>query len=79
MAILESDGMNMGQALLTKHFFSAGGKNVLNAFISRMQIGDIVLSCFTERTIDAIGRSEGEYECNRNLMIIAVCEKLNGL
>ena len=39
-----------------------GGKNVLNAFIYKMQIGDIVLSCYSASTIDAIGVVTGEYE-----------------
>ena len=38
------------------------GANVLNAFINTMQIGDIVLSCYTNKTIDAIGVVEGDYE-----------------
>lgn len=31
------------------------GKSVLEAFYSKMQIGDIVLSCYSSKTIDAIG------------------------
>ena len=31
--------------------FDDGGKNVLNAFINGMRIGDIVLSCFNNREI----------------------------
>ena len=36
-------------------FSAYGGKNPLNAFINRMQIGDVVLSCYSASTIDAIG------------------------
>ena len=43
-------------------FSSAGGKKVLDAFIYKMQIGDIVLSCFSTTTIDAIGVITGDYE-----------------
>lgn len=43
-------------------FSVAGGRNVLNAFINKMQIGDIVLSCYTASTIDAIGVITGDYE-----------------
>lgn len=43
-------------------FSSTGGKNVLDTFIYKMQIGDIVLSCFSSRTIDAIGIVTGDYE-----------------
>ena len=43
-------------------FFEYGGKNPLNAFINRMQIGDVVLSCYSASTIDAIGVITGDYE-----------------
>ena len=43
-------------------FGERGGGNVLNAFYNRMQIGDIVLSCYSSRTIDAIGVVTGEPE-----------------
>ena len=39
-----------------------GGRDVLNAFISKMSIGDIIFSCYSSRTIDAIGVVTGEYE-----------------
>ena len=39
-----------------------GGKNPINAFINRMRIGDIVLSCYSASTIDAIGVITGDYE-----------------
>lgn len=39
-----------------------GGKTVLNAFLSRMQPGDIILSCYTAHSIDAIGVVTGEPE-----------------
>lgn len=44
-----------------------GGKNVLNAFINTMRVGDIVLSCYTNTTIDAIGIVTGEYKYNDRL------------
>lgn len=43
-------------------FSEFGGRNVLNAFISQMKIGDIVFSCYSSSTIDAIGIVTGEYE-----------------
>ena len=43
-------------------FSEQGGKKVLNAFISRMKIGDIIFSCYSSTTIDAIGVVTGEYE-----------------
>lgn len=44
-----------------KHF-EYGGSKVLNSFINKMQIGDIVMSCYSERVVDAIGVVTGEYE-----------------
>ena len=37
-------------------------KKPINAFINRMRIGDIVLSCYSATTIDAIGVVTGDYE-----------------
>lgn len=42
--------------------FTDGGKNVLNAFINDMRVGDIVLSCYTNTTIDGVGVVKGDYE-----------------
>ncbi|MBP3833578.1 MAG: AAA family ATPase [Bacteroidaceae bacterium] len=42
--------------------FSDGGKNVLRAFQSSMQIGDLVVSCYSAKEIDAVGVITGEYE-----------------
>ncbi len=41
---------------------SYNGKAVLNAFYNKMRKGDLVLSCYTASTIDAIGVVEGECE-----------------
>jgi len=43
-------------------YSSDGGSTVLNAFYNRMQIGDIVFSCYSSKTIDAIGVVTGEPE-----------------
>ena len=40
----------------------AEGRIILNAFVNTMQVGDIVLSCYTASTIDAIGVVTGDYE-----------------
>ena len=42
--------------------FQYGGKNVLRAFQSGMQIGDLVVSCYSAKEVDAIGVVTGEYE-----------------
>lgn len=41
---------------------AASGSRIMNALINRMQIGDIVFSCYSASTIDAIGVVTGEYE-----------------
>jgi 5-methylcytosine-specific restriction protein B len=41
---------------------SDGGRTVLNTFYNRMQIGDIVFSCYSSKTIDAVGVIVGEPE-----------------
>lgn len=38
------------------------GKQILDAFINKMKIGDIVMSCYSNRTIDAVGVVTGDYE-----------------
>ena len=45
--------------------FLYGGKNVLRAFQSGMQIGDLVVSCYSAKEVDAIGVVTGEYEYRR--------------
>lgn len=42
------------------------GKTILNAFINTMKVGDIVMRCYSSRTIDAIGIVTGEYEWHDN-------------
>ena len=51
-----------GKTVTSETEFQYGGKQILNAFINRMRVGDIVLSCFSATTIDAIGVVTGEYE-----------------
>ena len=42
------------------------GKRVLNALINKMRKGDIILSCYSEKAIDAIGVVTGDYEKKDN-------------
>lgn len=42
--------------------YSKGGKFILKNFQHTMQVGDIVLSCWSEKEIDAIGVITGDYE-----------------
>lgn len=51
-----------GEKISSDTNFADGGKNVINAFIYKMKVGDIVLSCYSATTIDAIGVVTGEYE-----------------
>ncbi len=44
--------------------YEDGGKASLIAFINRMQEGDIVFSCYSQFTIDAVGVITGDYEWN---------------
>ena len=46
----------------TTDYSKYGGITVLNAFYNRMQIGDIVMSCYSSKTVDAIGVVTGEPE-----------------
>ena len=47
--------------------FKDGGKVILRAFQHTMQIGDIVLSCYSEKEIDAVGIVTGNYEFHNNV------------
>jgi len=51
-----------GETISDSTDYSNGGGIVLNTFYNRMQIGDIVFSCYSSKTIDAIGVVTGEPE-----------------
>lgn len=42
--------------------YNGEGKQILDAYINKMKVGDIVMSCYSSQTIDAIGVVVGEYE-----------------
>lgn len=42
--------------------YNGEGKSILDAFYNKMQLGDIVFSCYSSKTIDAIGVITGEPE-----------------
>ncbi|MBQ7257836.1 MAG: AAA family ATPase [Abditibacteriota bacterium] len=46
--------------------YDEGGKNVLDSFYNKMKKGDLVLSCYSYSTIDAIGVIDGECEWHDN-------------
>jgi mcrBC restriction endonuclease system, mcrB subunit len=43
------------------------GKKILEAYINRMKVGDIVMSCYSSKEIDAIGVITGEYRYDESL------------
>lgn len=43
------------------------GKKILNAYINKMKVGDIVMSCYSSKEIDAIGVITGEYQYDESL------------
>lgn len=51
-----------GENISSDTNFTDGGKTVVNAFIYKMRIGDVVLSCYSSTTVDAIGVVTGDYE-----------------
>ena len=42
--------------------YNGEGKQILDAYINKMKVGDIVMSCYSSQTIDAIGVVVGDYE-----------------
>lgn len=57
-----------GETIDEKTDFKYGGKDVLFAFMDKMQIGDIVLSCYSSETIDAIGVITSEHGWDSSLL-----------
>ena len=53
-----------GEIITEDTDFNNGGKAILNAFINEMREGDIVVSCYSESTADAIGIVTGAYSWN---------------
>lgn len=47
--------------------YNGEGKQILDAFINKMKEGDIVMSCYSNRTIDAVGVVIGDYEYDDSL------------
>lgn len=69
---------NYGKDITDETDFSvSGGRVVLNAFINKMQIGDLVLSCYSASTIDAIGVVTGEYEWHDEYPSLKRLRKVN--
>ena len=47
--------------------YKGAGRQILDAYINKMKIGDIVMSCYSSQTIDAIGVVVGDYEFDDSL------------
>lgn len=56
-----------------------GGRNILNAFYYRMQVGDVIFSCYSNKTIDAIGVVTGEPEWHEEYQHFKRLRKVNWL
>ena len=56
-----------------------GGKNVVNSFIYKMKQGDIVLSCYSNTSVDAIGVVTGDYEWHDEYDSLKRVRKVNWL
>lgn len=81
---LENDRIRIGwdsygPNLQDDNKYEYGGRIVLDAFVNKMQIGDIVFSCYTNRIIDAIGVVISEYEFDDSLGEYCRVRKVNWL
>lgn len=59
--------------------YNGEGKQILDAFINKMKVGDIVMSCYTSQTIDAIGVVTSDYEFVDSLTNYKRVRKVNWL
>lgn len=50
-----------GKEITDETVYDMGGRYVLDAFINKMSIGDVVVSCYSETTTDAIGIITSDY------------------
>jgi 5-methylcytosine-specific restriction protein B len=55
------------------------GNRFLDAYINKMKAGDIIMSCYSSQTIDAIGVVTGDYEFDDNLPNYKRVRKVNWL
>ncbi|MDE6802366.1 MAG: AAA family ATPase, partial [Muribaculaceae bacterium] len=55
------------------------GRYILDTYINKMKIGDIVFSCYSSHTIDAIGVVTGDYEFDDSLEDYKRVRKVNWL
>lgn len=55
------------------------GKQILDAYINKMKAGDIIMSCYSSQTIDAIGVVTGDYKYDDTLPNYKRVRKVNWL
>lgn len=66
-----------GKDITDETDFVDGGSVILNTFMNRMQVGDIIFSCYTAATIDAVGVVTGEYEWHEEYDSLKRLRKVN--
>ena len=59
--------------------YNSEGKQILDAFINKMKVGDIIMSCYSSQTIDAVGVVAGDYEFVDSLTNYKRVRKVNWL
>ena len=59
--------------------YNGAGRQILDAYINKMKVGDIVMSCYSSQTIDAIGVVVGDYEFDDSLPNFKRVRRVNWL
>ena len=78
-AIYVSDGMIIVLSFQKKPtgIYDGEGKRILSAFVYDMKAGDVIMSCYSNQTIDAIGIVTGDYEYDDSFIHYKRVRKVN--
>ena len=57
--------------------YNGEGKRILSAFVYDMKVGDVIMSCYSNQTIDAIGIVTGDYEYDDSFIHYKRVRKVN--
>lgn len=57
--------------------YNGEGKRILSAFVYDMKVGDVIMSCYSNQTIDAIGIVTGDYEFDDSFIYYRRVRKVN--
>lgn len=57
--------------------YDGEGKRILSAFVYDMKVGDVIMSCYSNQTIDAIGIVTGDYEYDDSFIHYKRVRKVN--